>query len=239
MQTFSQTLSRKFPNNLLSNYNTMNKNKNKEIKPLWLDFLNEKASTIQSIQSKAAEIHASVNQNYGALPYSFHTNMVSNTFMQFAAVCFSTCAYPEHAIQSDGLAAIFAAAFHDTIEDCRLTYNDVKSIASKYMGKMQSELAADIVYALTNEKGKTREERANDKYYEGILNTPFAPLIKLCDRYVNAMYSNALGSNMAKTYSNEMNSFIAKITCNESDTNSSHFLSSELVDMCMAFPLVH
>jgi len=53
---------------------------------------------------------------------------------------------------------------HDLIEDCRVSYNDVKDALGQE--------AADIIYAVTNEKGKNRKERANDKYYEGIRNTP-------------------------------------------------------------------
>ena len=52
---------------------------------------------------------------------------------------------------------------HDLIEDTRTSYNDVRNKLGVFV--------ADIVYAVSNEKGKTRKERANDKYYEGIRNT--------------------------------------------------------------------
>ena len=73
---------------------------------------------------------------------------------------------PNNRVISEVLAACWV---HDVIEDCRETYNDVKNVLG--------ERVADIAYALTNEKGKTRKERANDKYYEGIRNTPFALII--------------------------------------------------------------
>ena len=38
------------------------------------------------------------------------------------------------------------------------------------------------MYALTNEKGRTRAERAGVKYYEGIRAVPYAPMVKLADR---------------------------------------------------------
>lgn len=67
--------------------------------------------------------------------------------------------------ENDILPLIFGAYFHDSIEDARLTYNDVKAIANKYMTSEQSHYATEIVYALTNEKGRNRAERANEKYY--------------------------------------------------------------------------
>jgi hypothetical protein len=50
------------------------------------------------------------------------------------------------------------------------------------------EGAADIIYAVTNDKGKNRKERAGVKYYEGIRKTPGAVFVKLCDRIANVQY---------------------------------------------------
>jgi hypothetical protein len=49
-------------------------------------------------------------------------------------------------------------------------------------------LMPEIVYALTNGKGRTRAERANDHYYEGIRKTRLAPFVKMCDRMANIRY---------------------------------------------------
>jgi (p)ppGpp synthase/HD superfamily hydrolase len=84
---------------------------------------------------------------------------------------------------------------HDLIEDTRVSYNDVK--------KVLGEDAADIIYALSNEKGKNRKERANDKYYTGIRNTPGAVFVKLCDRIANVQYSKMTGSSMFEKYKKE------------------------------------
>jgi len=92
---------------------------------------------------------------------------------------------------------------HDVIEDCRQTYPDVK--------ENTNENVANIVYALTNEKGKTREERANDKYYEGIRETPYATFVKLCDRMANLDYSKRKSPKMTKVYLKDMSNFIKKI----------------------------
>lgn len=92
---------------------------------------------------------------------------------------------------------VAACLCHDVIEDCRQTYNDVK--------KAVGERVANIVYAVTNEKGKTRSERANIKYYQGIRNVPFATYVKLCDRLANVDYSLATHSKMLEVYRSEAN----------------------------------
>jgi hypothetical protein len=71
--------------------------------------------------------------------------------------------------------------------------------------------AADIIYALTNEKGKNRKERANDKYYEGIRNTPGAVFVKLCDRIANVQYSKMTGSRMFEMYKKENINFMVSL----------------------------
>jgi (p)ppGpp synthase/HD superfamily hydrolase len=95
---------------------------------------------------------------------------------------------------------------HDLIEDTRVSYNDVKEALGEY--------AADIVYAVSNEKGKTRKERANEKYYEGIRNTSGATFVKLCDRIANVQYSKLTKSNMFEKYKTENQQF-AKSLYNE------------------------
>lgn len=74
---------------------------------------------------------------------------------------------------------------HDVEEDCRKTYNDIK--------KATNERVANLVHAVTNEKGKVRSERANAKYYSGILAEKFAIFIKLADRLGNVEYSMTHG----------------------------------------------
>jgi (p)ppGpp synthase/HD superfamily hydrolase len=92
-------------------------------------------------------------------------------------------------------ACLIAAWGHDLIEDTRVSYNDVKSNLGQE--------AADIIYAVTNEKGKDRKERANEKYYEGIRNTPGAVFVKLCDRIANVQYSKMTKSRMFEMYKKE------------------------------------
>jgi (p)ppGpp synthase/HD superfamily hydrolase len=138
----------------------------------------------------AIEAHASVNQTYDGKPYSVHLAMVFHQAMRFIEHI------PEHR-RNDVLNAVW---LHDTMEDCRLTYNDILKVSNKDI--------AELVYAVTNEKGKNRSERANDKYYKGIRETEFATFIKLCDRLANVIYSREINSRMFGVYKNENESFL-------------------------------
>lgn len=175
------------------------------------------------IRGRAAKIHADVNQTYGDcnLPYSYHINMVA----------YYTARYMNGVIEKeeDVLPVLFGAYFHDTIEDARLSYNDVKKIAREYMDEGQAFMAAEIVYALTNEKGRTRHERANSHYYEGIRNTKYAPLVKAADRLANYEFSKSGkgSSGMAKAYEREMESFIKNALF---DDNGYYLVPDDMVD---------
>ena len=79
--------------------------------------------------------------------------------------------------------------------------------------------AADIVYAVTNEKGKNRAERANDKYYAGIVATPGAVFVKLCDRIANVQYGKMTGSGMYDKYKKENDNFIIKLGYDDTNTH--------------------
>ena len=104
-----------------------------------------------------------------------------------------------------------------------MTYNDVLSIARRFMDNEQAIMATEIVYALTNDKGRTRAERAGDRYYAGIRTTPYAPLVKLADRIANMTYSlendrqKASTAHMVNVYRSEMPHFLAAITGDEND----------------------
>ena len=137
----------------------------------------------------AVNHHQATNHFYDGLPYEFHLNMVVETAKKFI-----------HFIPERQRDVVLAACWaHDTIEDTRVTYNDVKSALG--------EEVAEIVYALTNEKGRNRKERANEKYYTGIRETPYAGFVKICDRIANAQYSKDQQSDMLKKYQKEFEDF--------------------------------
>lgn len=141
--------------------------------------------------------HDLVNHTYDGLPYHFHLRLAIEAYYTFDHLL----AYGE--VMKSCIRDAVAA--HDLIEDCRITYNDL-------FVKVTHTHTADIVYAVTNEKGRTREERANDKYYEGIVKTPGAVFVKLCDRIANinyGMYFN--NSRMLDTYRKEQENFKKKL----------------------------
>ena len=158
------------------------------------------------------EQHKSTNHMYDTyLPYEFHLRMVRNVGEQFKYLLDDTKDYftgetyrgPRQGQVTLQIACLIATWGHDLIEDTRVSYNDVKN----HLGQE----AADIIYAVTNEKGKNRKERANDKYYEGIRNTPGAVFVKLCDRIANVQYSKMTGSRMFEMYKKENDDFLTKL----------------------------
>ena len=137
----------------------------------------------------AVHKHRSVNQLYsGYLPYEFHLQMAVDVANRYI-----------NGIPDNKDALISAVWLHDTIEDTRTTYDDlVKEFGINI---------ADIVYAVTNEKGRTRAERANDKYYRHIRHTEGAAFVKLCDRIANVQWGIISGGSMLEKYRKEQFNF--------------------------------
>jgi hypothetical protein len=134
--------------------------------------------------------------------------------------------------EADILPLFFAAYYHDSIEDARMTYNDVTRAARLFMNDDQAYMAAEMVYALTNDKGRTRAERAGEHYYQGIRETPYAPFLKLADRLANITYSfthsNPSNHHMKDVYREELPHFLEAINAHSDDP---HFaLPQEMID---------
>lgn len=140
-------------------------------------------------QVLAERWHGETNHKYDGHPYTFHLGMVVAAAREFI-----------HLVPQSAQKVIYDSCWlHDVIEDCRVTYNDVKT-------EMGLEVA-EIVYALTNEKGRTRKDRANEKYYEGIRNVEFASFVKCCDRLANIQHSVNTNSSMLNAYRKEHQAF--------------------------------
>ena len=179
----------------------------------FLLYIEKYRPTIDAIRESAHQIHASVNQTYDGHPYALHLDMVADVVRQYGhAVC---------AVEADVVPLLFGAYYHDSIEDARLTYGDVTRTARRWMTDEQALTAAEIVYALTNDKGRTRAERAGEKYYQGIRETPYAPFVKLADRVANITYSctngNECNRRMKEVYRQEMPHFLAAIDAHSED----------------------
>ena len=150
--------------------------------------------------------HVNTNHYYDAyLPYEFHLRMVAQVFEDFKYLLNEKHQYE----------CRLACFGHDLIEDTRTSYNDVLEKLGKPV--------ADIVYAVSNEKGKTRKERANDEYYKGIRETPGAVFVKLCDRIANVQYSKMTKSRMFELYKKENANFVESLGYYPSVTNSNYY----------------
>lgn len=158
----------------------------------------EELKTIDSFTSGINWVesqHRNTNHKYdGYIDYVFHLRMADGVFKKFDYLI---------PVRFHSLIRLCVRG-HDTEEDCRVTFNDLK----EHLG----DQAAEIIHAVTNEKGKSRSERANDKYYEGVRNTEFAVFVKLCDRIANVQYSKWMGSKMYDTYKKENLNFMKKLT---------------------------
>lgn len=138
--------------------------------------------------------HKNTNHLYeDYLPYEFHLRMVVGNYEKFKHLI-------DISLTEDVLLACWA---HDTIEDTRVRYNDVKQVLGHNV--------AEMVYAVTNEKGKNRKERASETYYKGIRETKYADFIKMCDRIANVEYSKMFGTRMFEMYKRENKDFIESL----------------------------
>lgn len=156
----------------------------------------------------ASLLHAHSGKFYDGYPYVYHLDMVYKWFDG----CFSSLPSEK-----------FAVYFHDTIEDCGLTYNDVKDYAGKYFTYLNDyqklddhllervEELADAVYRLTNLRGKTRKERQSDEWYDSLVQSPLAVKIKYADKLANLTHSIEVGSSMEGVYRKEWPEFHQKI----------------------------
>ena len=180
---------------------------------------------IEEVRECAHMLHESVNQQYDKKhPYGFHLDMVADSVFKYGhLICQS-----EH----DVVPLFFGAFYHDSIEDARMSYNDVTKAARLFMDEEQAYMAAEMVYALTNDKGRTRAERAGERYYQGIRETPYAPFLKLADRLANTTYSfthcNKENVHMKEVYREEMPHFLEAIDAHSDDPRLG--LPQEMID---------
>ena len=138
--------------------------------------------------------HKKVNQMYGNMPYSVHVLGVAFLIHKYS-----------HLLEEDvRKPVIIAGVGHDLFEDTGETYNDGK--------KELGQFIADIIYRVTNLRGRNRNERANDEYYAGIKECPYALFVKICDRIFNMYFSRVHGNDsMYKKYKKELPLFKDKL----------------------------
>ena len=139
------------------------------------------------------------NQKYGDnLPYSFHLNCVVSQGNKFEYLLgdkeWDEIVYP-------------ALLSHDTLEgDARMTYNDLL-FQLKRCSYTNPVLIAEIVYCVSDNKGRTRAERKNEKYYKELSENKLAVFVKLADISANTLFSKLTGSSMYAKYKSEFTHF--------------------------------
>ena len=81
--------------------------------------------SLEQIRLAAHRLHESVNQFYdGDKPYGYHLDMVAKEVYAYGHLVLVG--------EADLLPLFMGAWFHDSIEDARVSYNDVKKIALKF-----------------------------------------------------------------------------------------------------------
>lgn len=162
----------------------------------------------QLIQEIYDQHDVACNQKYdNTLPYSFHLKAVRAQGLKFAHLLDNLPASREIKEFID-----IPLVGHDLIEDGRMTWNDVvlKIESHSLTTKLAKEIA-DVIYAVTDEKGKTRQERKNDQYYKQLKENRVAVFVKLSDLAANMIYSKLFNTRMYAMYKVEFGAFKAKL----------------------------
>lgn len=120
--------------------------------------MNDWKKLYKEAEEVAENLHR--NQSYGVYPYKKHLRDVVNIL-------------EEHGFVNE---YIIAGWLHDSLEDCNISYREIKDNFGKDV--------AEMVYAVTDPKGRTREEK-KAKVYEDLKAYPKAIVIKLADRIAN------------------------------------------------------
>ena len=151
----------------------------------------------------ARKCHGETNHMYDDMPYvDAHVAKVVEVGKRF-----------KHLIPEEDWDLVECGLWtHDIIEDTRQTHNNVSKTLSIHV--------AELAYALTNEKGRTRKDRANEKYYEGIRDVRYADFCKNCDRIANVEHSLTKPieeQKMLEMYKNEHANYVRELYNKEYD----------------------
>lgn len=145
--------------------------------------------TIELKQNKpkhyAFKSHLDTLHYYGDYLYSYHLEGVVNVGRRF-----------KHLLHDDAWPSVEGSLYnHDVIEDARKTFNNVLESTNKEI--------AEGAYALTEHKGRNRDERSPVEYHEGIMRNDEGEFKKLCDTIFNVENSKRTGHSMYKKYQKE------------------------------------
>lgn len=150
--------------------------------------------------------HADTNHMYDEyLPYEFHLRMTIQAAKDFVA-CHPSGVHFQLFLD--------ACAGHDLDEDARKNYNDYLHALMECdfkWGKINATWISEIIFAVSNERGRNREERANAHYYEKIRTIPGAKFVKMCDKIANVRYSVMTKSSKLDMHKKEHAHFLSEM----------------------------
>lgn len=126
----------------------------------------------------------SESQRYGNLPYSVHLEAVLSQAEKYMYYI------PEEKRDIIRISCLC----HDLIEDTE--------VSEKILEEKFGPEVADIVYCVSNERGRDRKER-NFKTYPKIWRNDLAIFVKLSDRLANTHNSKTTGHKLFDTYRKE------------------------------------
>ena len=153
---------------------------------------------IEQAKDFANLAHNSVNQTYMGAPYILHLRLAQNVAERYIN------GYTEEVFKENLLAAVW---LHDTLEDCHhVSYNTLKSSFNIKI--------ANLVYAVTDKKGRNRKER---KDFESILATKGATFVKLCDRIANVEAGIIFKGDQLEMYRKEQFNFALQLYPQDGD----------------------
>lgn len=154
--------------------------------------------------------HSDHNHFYaGYLPYQFHLEMVIKVANDYKTVWDNISPKINNI---PFFAAECACAAHDMLENIpELSYNNINSKCSLCFPFFTSKIIAEMVFAVTDDKGRNRKERHSERFWEGLKTTPGAVFVKLCDRIANVRFGILVGSDMVKMYKKEYAEFVEKL----------------------------
>lgn len=134
------------------------------------------------------------NQSYDIYPYMYHVRSVVKIAEELG--------YDE--------SILIGCMLHDTMEDGRLSYNDIKKHFNKEI--------AEIVISVTDQIGRGRKEK-HDKTYPDLALNWKAVVVKVCDRISNMEHSYKYNKGLFNMYYNESKDF-KEVLYSEKDTET-------------------
>jgi (p)ppGpp synthase/HD superfamily hydrolase len=134
-------------------------------------------------QARDFAIKAHGTQMYGEFPYSKHLDDVHTILLAYG--------YNDTKLLVSGF-------LHDAMEDTGISFNDIK--------KQFGSEVADIVFCLTDERGRNRQEK-HEKTYPKLRSNPCSIIVKLADRIANTRHSLDTKSRMYEMYFLEYSQF--------------------------------